>query len=200
MAKKTKVKLLPGQAELKNVKHELFCWLYSGYHNKNLFGNGTQSYMQAYGYNAKIITLEAEKEKIYNSKEEGKTSKIDGIKSQIKALENGARSSSSDLLAKPNIRARVDYLIDSYIDHSYTDRELQYVILQRFDLNSKVSAIKEYNRLKDRGSAGKLEGNFSFSWEGDDDLSKKKPTVKKMEVKVQPQKSAGIVDWEEDDS
>lgn len=207
MAKKTK-KLLPGEAVLKNPKWELFCWLYAGYHNRELFGNGTRCYIQAY-YSGEITKLdeeinkyELEKEK-EGAKKEGRNELIASNKKfdieinqrqrRIKSLEKTARTMAAELLAKTGIRTRVDYLVDSYISNDYTDRELQYVILQRFDLNSKVQAIKEFNRLKDRGSNKNLEGNFTFSWEGDEETKKDKkrptPVLKKVEIKQN-------VEWE----
>jgi len=200
---------LPGEAVLKNPKHELFCWLYAGYHNRDLFGNGTRCYIQAY-YADEIIKLDEEIEKFEKEKEKASlasTDRAELIQSnkkydneinprqrRIKSLEKTARTMAADLLAKTGIRARVDYLVDTYIENSYTDRELQYTILQRFDLNSKVQAIKEYNRLKDRGKVGNLEGNFTFSWENAPEGNtgaQKKPVLKKAEIK----QKESVVEW-----
>lgn len=211
MAKEKKPKL-PGDTVLKNPKEELFCWLYAGYHNRDLFGNGTRCYIQTY-YADEIIKLEDEIEKYEKEKEkagvntDGRSELIASNKKydneinprqrRIKSLEKTARTLAARLLAKVGIRERVDYLVDTYIENSYTDRELQYTILQRFDLNSKVQAIKEYNRLKDRGKVGNLEGNFTFSWEDPaqgNSKAQKKPVLKKVDIK---QKDS-VVEWEGD--
>lgn len=200
---------LPGEAVLKNPKEELFCWLYAGYHNRDLFGNGTRCYIQTY-YADEINKLHDELDTLQKNKEvagakiEGRTELIKSNKTfdieinqkerRVKSLENQARSLAARLLAKVSIRARVDYLVDTYIENSYTDRELQYTILQRFDLNSKVQAIKEYNRLKDRGKVGNLEGNFTFSWENAPEGNtgaRKKPVLKKAEIK----QKESVVEW-----
>lgn len=205
---KVKAKL-PGEVSLKNPKEELFCWIYAGYHNRNLFGNGTQCYMLVY-YADEIKKLEDEIDKLEGEKEKavvGSRSEVIASNKKfdieinpryrkIKSIEKVASTLSSRMLGKVGVRARVDYLIDSYISETHSDRELQYVILQRFDLNSKVQGIKEFNRLKDRGSKGNLEGNFTFSWE--DELeskpgTKKRPVLKKAEVKI-----GTDVEWEGD--
>lgn len=203
--KKTK---LPGEEVLKNPKWELFCWLYAGYHNRDLFGNGTRCYMQAYGYNAKIIEIRKQIDKLLNGsgkdsvtgrvvRAEGYSVEVDKLEREIKGMENSARALAAELLAKVSIRQRADYLVDTYITDEHSDRELQYVILQRFDLNSKVQAIKERNRLKDRGSKGNLEGSFVFSWEDGAPVkkgqpAKKRPVLKKVEVKTPT-----VTEWEE---
>lgn len=180
---------------MQNSKHELFCWLYAGYHNRELFGNGQKSYMQAYGYNDEIIACNNDIEKLRREKPRGYTVRIQMKLDHIKSRQDVARANGSALLATPNVRRRVDWLIDQYINNEYTDRELQYTIMQRWDLNAKVTAIREFNRLKARGQAGKIEGNFTFAWENDDESStKKKPTIKKIEIK---NKENDNVEWQQ---
>jgi hypothetical protein len=103
-----------------NPKQELFCKLYSS--DKEFFGNGVQSYIEAYEIN--IL-----KQGAYN----------------------GARSSAYDLLTNPHILKRIDELLEvKGLNDSQVDKELLFVIQQKADLGSKVAAIREYNKLKQR--------------------------------------------------
>ncbi len=181
-----------GSERLKNPKWELFCWLYSGYHNRNLFGNASQCYMQAFNFNDQVVANEKEIDDLMAKKAKGYTVRVAQLEAKNKSLNHVARNESSKLMAKRGVGKRCDYLMDSMISDDHSDRELQYTILQRFDLNSKVQAIKEYNRVKDRGAAGRLEGSFVFSWEGEGEKPAKKPIIKKATIKKE-----GAVDWEE---
>ena len=60
------------------------------------------------------------------------------------------RKYASDLLTKPDITNRIRELLDIYISDEVVDKELGTVILQYGDLPSKVSAIREYNKVKGR--------------------------------------------------
>lgn len=82
-----------------------------------------------------------------------------GVHSYIKAFNiditkpgayNAARVSTSRLLKDPEILARVRELLDIYVDDNIADRELDFVVLQKADLPSKVAAIRERNKLKQR--------------------------------------------------
>jgi len=105
--------------QLNNPNQELFCQLYAS--NKEFFGNGVASYVEAYHINL-----------------------------QKKGAYASARSSASDLLTNPNILKRIDELMEIYINNQVVDKELAFVILQKADLSSKVAAIREYNKLKQR--------------------------------------------------
>lgn len=190
MASKPKKEKVPGGEVLKNPKHELFCWLYAGYHNRDLFGNGSRCYKHVY-FSVELDKLQQEIDKLEDERAEKFQRLVDARKARIKAIDNTSRSSATDLLAKPNISDRVNYLMDQLFSHDAMDRELTFTAMQRFDLASKVAAIREYNRVKDRGGSGKLEGTFTFGWE--DSIAPKKgekPTIKKVEIK----KSG--VEWE----
>jgi len=54
------------------------------------------------------------------------------------------------LLTNDSILKRVDELLDIYINDQVVDKELAFVIIQKAELSSKVSAIKEYNQVKGR--------------------------------------------------
>lgn len=119
--------------KLKNLNHEKFCQLYSS--NKEFFGNGVQSYVEAYNINL-----------------------------QKKGAYAAARANASQLLTKTNILKRIDELMDIYINDQVVDKELAFVILQKSELSSKVAAIREYNQLKQR-IKNKLEltGNLEIN-------------------------------------
>ena len=73
-----------------------------------------------------------------------------------------AAASASRLLKNVNILKRVDELLDLYLTNQFVDKELAFVIHQKADLSSKVAAIREYNRLKDRVREGE-SGNKTFN-------------------------------------
>jgi len=100
-------------------KMEMFCQLYAS--DREFFGNGTQSYIEAYGVD------------IYK-----------------KGAYEVARQEAYRLLTKPHILKRVDELMDHYINNTVVDKELAFVVKQKADLNAKVSAIREWNKIKKR--------------------------------------------------
>ena len=105
--------------KLTNPNHESFCQLYAS--NREFFGNGVASYVEAYHINL-------EKRGAYAS----------------------ARTGAYRLLTKDDILKRIDELLDIYINDQVVDKELAFVIIQKADLSSKVSAIREYNQVKNR--------------------------------------------------
>lgn len=88
--------------------------------NRELFGNATQSYCVAYG-----------------------------IDSGNKEACRIAASSAFNLLINTDIQKRINELLQAITDEMI-DQELAYVALQRFELPSKVAAIREFNKLKGR--------------------------------------------------
>lgn len=161
MAKKKDIP--KGSAKLANPKHELFVWLYAGHHNRELFGNGTRCYMQAYGYNDQINKLQKEIDELMDKKEKGYSVAVSLRERRMKGLRSIAGVEASGLLAKPSIRQRCDFLMMELFTNDFMDAELVFTAGQRFDLASKVAAIREFNRVKDRGS-NKLEGEFTIRW------------------------------------
>ncbi len=61
-------------------------------------------------------------------------------------------SGASRLLKSPKISSRVNEILKLVMNDAIVDNELGYVIAQKSDLNSKVAAIREYNKLKKRVS------------------------------------------------
>ena len=60
-------------------------------------------------------------------------------------------TSSSRLLTDANILKRINKLLDNEVlNDSFVDKQLLLVITQNADMSSKVQAIKEYNKLKQR--------------------------------------------------
>lgn len=103
-----------------NPQQELFCKLYAS--DREFFGNGTQSYIEAYG--------------------------VDATKPGSYAA---ARSSASEFLTNPNILDRINHYLDlGGLNDATVDKELLFVIRQHDDKASKVAAIREYNKLKQR--------------------------------------------------
>ena len=98
------------------AQEEKFCQIYST--EKEFFGNGVQSYLEAFDLSPSKY--------------------------------NTAKVQASILLTNPNITARIRELIDIKLSDEMVDKELAKVILQDAEFNPKVSAIREYNKLKQR--------------------------------------------------
>jgi hypothetical protein len=90
---------------------------------REFFGNGVESYIEAFG-------VDKSKSNWYKT----------------------AKAGASRLLTNVNLLARIDDLLDIYVNDQVADKELGFVILQKVDLSSKVAAIREYNKLKKRTS------------------------------------------------
>lgn len=176
-----KAKLQPGEAELKNPKHELFCTLYAGLASKRYFGNATQCYLHVYGGEERLAELDNEIDDTWDSGDPETTNLRRHLKTEKRSIENSAAASSSRLLMDVKISLRCDWLLDQFLTDAKADREMAYVITQREDLMSKVAAYREVAKVKERiRGAGALQGEFTFAWEGDEDApkEKKKPSVK----------------------
>lgn len=92
------------------------------YVTSSFFGNGVEAYIEAY--------------------------EIDLSK---KGAYDNARSCASRLLTNVNILKRIDTLLDNEgLNDSFVDKQLLFLITQNADFSSKVSAIREYNKLKQR--------------------------------------------------
>jgi len=92
------------------------------YVSKEFFGSGVEAYSQAYN-----IDLNNPRE--YNT----------------------AKVNASKLLTNTNILVRINELLDEAgLNDSFVDKQLLIAITQNADLNSKVKAISEYNKLKQR--------------------------------------------------
>jgi len=124
-----------------NLKQEEFCQLYAG-SDKELFGNGVQTYLEVYGFeddrNGKKISYET-------------------------AMVNASR-----LLSNAKIIKRINDLLETggFTDEN-VDKQHLFLINQYADKKVKLGAISEYNKLKARitrkldiTTAGKAFGKY----------------------------------------
>ena len=89
---------------------------------EEFLGNGTRAYADAYGF-----------------KQEGNWWKT-------------CAAGASRMLKSVKISNRINEILKVVMNDAIVDNELGYVISQKSDLNSKVAAIREYNKLKKRVS------------------------------------------------
>jgi hypothetical protein len=90
--------------------------------SKDFFGSGVESYAAAYG-------LDLTNQKDYNN----------------------AKVAASKLLTNSNILSRINEELDAAgLNDNFVDKQLLFAITQNADLSSKVRAIQEYNKLKQR--------------------------------------------------
>ena len=102
------------------LKQELFCQLYSK--PGDYFGNGTQAYIESFG-------VDINKKGAYAS----------------------ARTQAYTLLTKHDIMARIRELLElGPLNDVSMDRELAFIAYQSADMPSKLGAIREFNKLKQR--------------------------------------------------
>jgi hypothetical protein len=123
-SKSGKKKKASAKAKIKKLRHRRFCELYAL--DMDLMGNGTRAYAVAFDVNL-------DDPEVY------------------KKSYSACRANASELLTKANILAYINELLDDYcLNDTQVDKQLAYVILQQTDLKAKMSAIKEYNRLRAR--------------------------------------------------
>jgi hypothetical protein len=102
------------------LKQQVFCTLYSS--DREFFGNGVQSYVEAY--------------------------QVDKTK---KNWYKNVAVSASEQLKKPYIVAEINRLLETGgLNDVAVDKQLSFLIAQHTDFGSKVQAIREYNKLKQR--------------------------------------------------
>lgn len=108
------------EAEKLNLRREKFCQLYTS--DSEFFGNGTQAYIEAYQPNQ---------------------SKPNWYKS---SQANASRLLSNDMVLK-----RINQLLDSKgLNDGFVDKQLLFLITQNAEFGAKITAIREYNKLKKR--------------------------------------------------
>lgn len=92
------------------------------YVSKEYFGCGVEAYGEAFGIDI---------------------SKISGY--------NTAKANASKLLTNAYILSRInEELTDAGLNDNFVDKQLLFAITQNADINSKVKAIGEYNKLRQR--------------------------------------------------
>lgn len=121
MVSKTTAKVFQTRSGHKlTPQQELFCRLYAS--DKEFFGNGVKSYIEAYGVN---------------------TSKPGWY--------NVAKSGASENLTKPYILERINEIFEAHgLNDTFVDKQLEKLIVQDADFNAKMKAIQEYNKLRAR--------------------------------------------------
>ena len=100
-------------------QQERFCILFAS--DKEFFGNGVQSYIEAYS-----------PKKVGN-------------------WYNSAKTAASVLLTKANITTRINELFESRgLNDVFVDKQLEKLITQDASFDAKVRGIQEYNKLRGR--------------------------------------------------
>lgn len=149
--------------EILTEKQERFCVNIT--QNRELFGNATLSYAEAYGFDIDAEpdddaqykftdgSIFSEKELEDLSKEESKTYNTgDGKKiqdSSRKRMYDNCSTYGSKLKKNLKIQARCRELLNEFMVDQVIDARLTEIILDG-DNNESISAIKEYNKLKQR--------------------------------------------------
>jgi hypothetical protein len=106
--------------ETLNQKQELFCEYYSSH--KEFFGNWVQAYLE-------VFDIDRSKPNWYKT----------------------ACVCASQLLSNPKVYIRVNELLEEqWLNDQFVDKQLLFLISQQEDKTNKLSAIKEYNKLKQR--------------------------------------------------
>lgn len=101
-------------------QQEMFCQLYAS--DREFFGNGVQSYCEAYG-------LDKNDKKSYST----------------------ARSGAWENLTKPYILERINEIFEAHgLNDEFVDKQLERLIIQDADFSTKMKAIAEYNKLRQR--------------------------------------------------
>lgn len=136
-----------GSTMLEDVKHELFCKIYSTNSLPRFWGNGVNSYEYAFGHTKRIEDLQ-HLATLPSSKRKGKT--LSSIEKEIRNIRATCASSAARLLVSDNIKARCGWLLDQLGAYNIVDRELLYTIQQRRNLEAKVSAITHHDKREQR--------------------------------------------------
>jgi len=110
-----------------NEKQIAFC---KNFVSKEFFGNGVQSYIDAYG-----------------------------IDLSLKGSYDSAKACAYKLLTDKRITDKINYLLEKEgLNDEFVDKQLLLLITQNADFAAKAKAIAEYNKLKSRITEKKLIG------------------------------------------
>lgn len=106
--------------EERNARQEKFCQLYAS--DREFFGNGVETYLECYD-------IDRSKPNWYKT----------------------ACACASRLLSNAKVFNRINELLDKNgLNDAFVDKQLLFLIQQHEDKGSKVAAIREYNKLKQR--------------------------------------------------
>lgn len=101
-------------------KQRAFCELFAS--DRELFGNGVQSYIEAYN-------VDLSKKGAYNV----------------------AKVEAHRLLTKPNVLEEINRIFEARgLNDTFVDKQLEKLITQDAEFSTKIKAIAEYNKLKGR--------------------------------------------------
>jgi hypothetical protein len=108
------------KGEKLSLQQQAFCELYAS--DKEFFGNGTQSYIEAYD-------MDMSKPNAYKT----------------------AAAAASRLLINVNVLNKINELLELRgLNDAFIDKQLEFLVTQNADLRTKIAAIREYNKLKSR--------------------------------------------------
>lgn len=120
-------------------QQDKFCRLYT--QNEELFSNATLSYAEAYGYGLEDLL------NVPQCDEKGNT--IPRSSERDRAYDI-CSASASRLLRNEKIQEKVTMYLNELMKDTVVDSQLAKVIMQDRKLESKISAIREYNKLRNR--------------------------------------------------
>jgi hypothetical protein len=141
MAKKEPTTAPEQETDL-NLNREAFCQYYTK--NQTLFGNATLSYAEAYKYKLDEMSHEPQFVAVKGKKKKQMVPSEYDKAYQVCATE-GAR-----LLKIPEVQERITALLNELLRDDIVDSQLAKIITQDDDLQSKVRAINEYNKVRGR--------------------------------------------------
>lgn len=120
-------KLLKG--DMLDSKAEAFCQYYAS--SVEFFGNGTQSYIEAYD----VVLYEGKRPR--------------GPENYMTYA--SVRHAAFDTLTKANILKRINEIYEAHgLNDTFVDKQLEKLIVQDADMSVKIKAISEYNKLMSR--------------------------------------------------
>ena len=132
-----------------SMEQEMFCQLYTK--NRELFGNATLSYAEAYDYRLDEFSDIAP---VIGKNDKGND--ILGVSPQRKAY-NICSSLASRLLKTEKINARVQKLLNELLTQEFVDSELAKVVAQDRKPDAKIRAINEFNKVRGRHAPEKVD-------------------------------------------
>lgn len=102
-----------------SLREERFCVLFAS--DREFFGNGVQSYIEAYS------------------------------PKRVGNWYNNAKTAAYELLTKPHITARINEIFEARgLNDVFVDKQLEKLITQDASFDAKVRGIQEYNKLRGR--------------------------------------------------
>jgi hypothetical protein len=154
-------------------QHEIFCNVYA--RDSEKFGNITESYAEAYGYDFETLSREPQVDK------DGK--KISGSSDYDRSVRTCAQSGSR-LYRSVKIRQRIADILNEFLTDKFVDSELTKVIQQDGKLEPKVAAIREFNKLRGRLAPEKVDQSVTFRFHEPTDNDKGSPDTLPLQEPV----------------